>query len=160
RPGLKAGQDLAAAIALDRVRPAQRQIPQPSRLALRADRLVEGERFANRRADRRWIGADRLELADVVRLPLRHRLQRPQLRDVLAPDVKQAVADRREQPLVQADAVVVALEIADLEGEVRDRVRAVDDARDAARAREPAQPLHWEQLPGEIRDVAEVEDLG
>ena len=62
-------------------------------------------------------------------------MQRPDLRDVLPAHVEEAGADRREQPLVQAGAVVVALEVAQLEREVRERVRAVDDRLDAARPR-------------------------
>src|SRR5262249_34204690 len=118
---LEAGQNLDARVALDRIRPAHRQVAKARGFPLAADRLVERERFADRSANCGRIGADRLELADVVDLALRHGLQRPQLRNVLAADVEQAVADRREQPFVQADAVVITLEIANLEREVRDR---------------------------------------
>ena len=65
-------------------------------------------------------------------LPLGRRLQRPGRRDAIAPHVEEAGAGRREQPLVQADAVVIHLEVAQLEREVRQRVRAVDDGHDAA----------------------------
>ena len=107
-------------MALHLVGPAQRQVAQARRLALAADRLMERERLGDRGAQRLGMRADRLELADVVRLPIGHRLQRPGLRDVLAADVQQAVAERRQQPLVQADAVVVALEVAQLEREMRE----------------------------------------
>jgi hypothetical protein len=52
------------------------------------------------------VGADLLELADVVVGSLRRRLQRPRGLDALAADVEEPGAERREQPLVQADAVV------------------------------------------------------
>ena len=67
--------------------------------------------------------------------------------------------DRREQPLVQAGAVDVALEVAEREGEVRECVGAVHDRADAARARGAADVPHREDLAGQVRDVAEVEDL-
>src|SRR5262245_58073590 len=102
---------------------------------------------------------DFLELADVLALARRRRRQRPQLLDVLAADVEEAGADRRQQPLVQRRAVVVALEIAQREREVREGVRAVDDGLDAAAARHPRDVADREQLPGEVRDVAEVDDL-
>ena len=74
--------------------------------------------------------------------------------------VEEAGVVRRQQPLVQARAVVIHLEVAQLEREVRNRVRAVDDGEDAALAREPREPLHREQLPAEVRDVTEVHHLG
>ena len=55
------------------------------------------------------------------------RLQRPEPRDVLSAHVQKSGSDRREQPLVQARAVVVAAKIGDLEGELREGVCAVDD---------------------------------
>ena len=65
-------------------------------------------------------------------------VQRPGRRDAIAAHVEEAGVVRREQPLVQARAVVVALEIAQLEREVRERVRAVDDGQDAALPRQSA----------------------
>jgi hypothetical protein len=61
---------------------------------------------------------------------------------------------------VQARAVVVHLEVAQLEREVRHRVRAVDDGDDAAGAGHARQVLHREDLAGEVGDVAEVQHLG
>ena len=46
-----------------------------------------------------------------------------------------------------------------LNGKVRERVRAVDDRLDAAAPRLVADLLHREDLPGEVRDVAEVQHL-
>ncbi len=53
---------------LDPRGPAIVQVAQPRRLALDADRLVEGERFGDRVVVRRRMRADLLELPDVVRL--------------------------------------------------------------------------------------------
>ena len=76
------------------------------------------------------------------------------------PDVEESGAGRRQQPLVQAGAVVVHLEVAQLEREVRQRVRAVDDGDDAALPGHAARALHREDLSREVGDVAEVQHLG
>ena len=93
--------------------PASAQVAQPRGLALHADRLVET------RAPRRWRwrwppGACRLPRTSGCRPTVARPAgrQRPQARDQLAPHVEEAGADRGEQPLVQAGAVVVALEVA------------------------------------------------
>ena len=142
------------------LRPAIAQVAQPRGLALDADALVERQRFGDRVVVRGRVRADLLELPDVVRLRRARRRQRPQRRDVLAAHVEEAGADGREQPLVQARAVVVAAEVARLEREVREGVRAVDDRLDAAAPGFVADLLHREDLPGEVRDVAEVQHLG
>ena len=63
-----------------------------------------------------WFAAGCVPISSNLRMSSRlrrgGRLQRPELRDVLAAHVEEAGADRREQPLVQARAVVVAAEIA------------------------------------------------
>ena len=46
-----------------------------------------------------------------------------------------------------------------MNGKVRQRVRAVDDRRDAALPRQPAQIADGEELPRLVRDVAEVQHL-
>ena len=61
---------------------------------------------------------------------------------------------------MQARAVVVAVEIRVLERKVREGVRAVDDHFDAALAAHLADSLDREYLPGEIGDVANVNDAG
>ncbi len=73
------------------------------------------------------------------------------------PHVQKARAHRRQQPLVQARAVVVALEIGEREREMRERMCAVDDRLDAALAGHPADVADREDLPGEVRDVADVD---
>ena len=55
---------------------------------------------------------------------------------LLLADVEEPRADRREEPLVQARPVVVALEVVALEREVGEGVRAVDEHLDAALAAE------------------------
>ena len=101
---------------------------------------------------------DLFELPDVLHLRGRRRRQRPQLLDILAAHVEEPGADRREQPLVQRRAVVVALEIAQLEREMRERVRAVDDRLNGAAARHPRDLAHGKQLTREVRHVAQVND--
>ena len=76
--------------------------------------------------------------------------------DAIPPHIQEARADRREQPLVQARAVEITLEVADLEWKLRVRMRAVDNRRDAARARQSADIAYWKNLPRQIGDVAEV----
>ena len=61
---------------------------------------------------------------------------------------------RREQPLVQARPVIIAVEVRVLEREVREGMRAVNDDFDAALAPHLAYALYGKYLPGEIRDVA------
>src|SRR6185295_4225996 len=102
------------------------EIAEAGRFPLDANRLMERERFGDRVVVRGRMRADFLELADVLRLALGRRRQRPRLLDVLAANVEEAGADRGEQPFVQRRAVVVDLEIAQLEREMRERVRAVD----------------------------------
>jgi hypothetical protein len=78
---------------------------------------------------------------------------------VLATHVQEARADRREQPLVKAHAVVVAFEVAQLVGEMREGVRPVHDRLDPAGPRHACNVPHRKDLPGEVRDVAEMNDL-
>src|SRR5436189_1295403 len=111
---------------------------------------MEGERFRNTRPDRLWVRADRLEFADVVVLTLRCSLQRPGLRDVFLPHIQQAVADRRQQPLMQADTVVITLEVAQCEGEVGQGMGTVDDRKNPSRPSETAEPLDGKELPGQV----------
>src|SRR2546425_1968188 len=120
---------------------------------------MERQRFGNRVVIGRRMRADLFELADVLHLTRGRRRQRPQLLNVLAADVQEAGADRREQPLVERGPVVVDLEIAQLEREMREGVRAVDDRLNPAAARHARDVAHREELSGEVRDVTEVNDL-
>ena len=92
-------------------RPPIPQVAQPRRLPLDADAFMKRQRLGNRIVVGGRMGADLLELADVVVLRGRGRRQRPERRNQLAPDVEEAGADRRQQPLVQAGAVEIAPEI-------------------------------------------------
>ena len=74
--------------------------------------------------------------------------------------VEEAGADRRVGPLVQADAVVVAIQVGDLVGELAEGVGAVHNHRDVARVRHLADPLDREDLAGAIGDVADQDQLG
>ena len=133
--------DLDARVILEPVGPAHRQIAEPRRLALEADRLVEHQRFGNRRLRPSGVGADLLELPDVVVLALPRGLQRPGLLDVLAADVEQARPVRGQQPLVEARALVVALKVAQIEREVCHGVCPVADRHEPACPCQAAEPL-------------------
>ena len=108
---------------------------------------------------RRRRGADLLELANVVVGTLRRGLHGPRLRNAILPHVQEPGAGRRQQPLVQAGPVVVHLEVAELVREMRGRMRAIDDRGDAARTRHARDVLHREDLPRQVGDVAEVDEL-
>jgi hypothetical protein len=86
---------------------------------------MERERHRDRVVVRRRMRADLLVLPHVVHLLDRPGHQRPERLDLLAAYVKEARPDRREQPFVEARAVVVAPQIVAREREVRERVRAV-----------------------------------
>ena len=93
-------------------------------------------------------GADLFELADVRVARCRRGLQRPELLNVVLSDEQQPAAKRREQPLMQADAVRVAFEISELVRKLTTRVRAVDDGRDPTLTRHAAEPLNRKKLAG------------
>src|ERR1041385_3726586 len=101
--------------------------------------------------------ADLLELADVVVHLGRRRHHGPDLRDLRLADVQEAGSDRRGQPLMQAGAVIVAVELVAREGEMRVRMRAVDDDFDPARPSQLGDRLYRGDLAGEIRDVTDVD---
>ena len=91
-----------------------------------ADGLVEDQRLG----DGVGLAAGCVPISSNLRMSSglrRRRRQRPQRLDQRPAHVEEPGADRRQQPLVQAGAVVVALEIADGEREVGEGVRAVDD---------------------------------
>src|SRR5687767_10821863 len=97
---------------------------------------MESQRIGDRQEVGKWVRADLLELADVVVERLRRGHQRPELADALALHEQHARAVRSEQELVEARSVVSAVELVMLEVEVRERVRAVDEQRNAARVSE------------------------
>ena len=79
---------------------------------------------------------------------------------LLLADVEEPGADRREEPLVEARAVVVAFEVVALERKVREGMRAVDEDLDAALARHPDDLADGQDLPGQVRDVRDLDDPG
>ena len=139
--------------------PAVAQVPQPCGLSFDADALVKRHRFSDGVVIRGGMCPYLLELADVVGLRFGCRRQRPERSDVLAANIEKAGADWREQPLVEARAVVVAAEVACLEGKVCERVRPIHDGLDSTFPRLVADALHGKDLPREVGDVAEVQDL-
>ena len=145
-------------LALEPLHPSVAQVAQAGRLALQADRLLEDQGLRDRVVVRRGVGADLLELADVVVHGRGGGHEGPEGPDLRLAHVEEAGAVGGEQPLVQAGAVVVAVEVAGLEGEVGEGVGAVHHHLDAARVGQGADLLHGEDLAGEVRHVAEVDD--
>ena len=99
---------------------------------------------------RRLLEGDR---ADHVAAALvgRHRLEQ------LRPPVEDADA-RRAVHLVRGERVEVAAELADVHGELRDRLRAVDEDRDAARVGDLDDPPHGDERAERVRDVGDRDD--
>jgi len=106
------------------VRPAHGQVVEPRGLVLRANGTVKRQRIGDGCLQRRRLGPDLLELPDVAVAPRGGGLQRPERRNLIAPDEEDAGAEWREQPLVEADAVRVTFEVAELEREVAERMGA------------------------------------
>src|SRR5262249_26865044 len=71
-------------------------------------------------------------------------------------NIKKASAVRGQQPLVQARAVVVAIQIVVFIGEMREGVRAVDNRLEAASARQLADAFDRINLPAQVCDVTEM----
>ncbi len=61
---------------------------------------------------------------------------------------------------MQAGAVVVAIQVGDLEGKVAEGVRAIHNHGDIARVRHLADPAHGEDLAGAVGDVAQQDHFG
>ena len=106
------------------------------------------------------MGADLLELADVLVHFRRGRHHRPHLPDLGASHIEEAGPDRCREPLVEARAVVIAVEVALREREMGVRMRAIHDYFDPPRTAQLRDLLHREDLAREIRDVADMNDFG
>ncbi len=117
------------------------------------------QRFAERRPDGPRVRADGLEFPDVVILLFGGCLKGPEPRDHFLADVEAAVADGRQQPLVQTNTVGIALEVPQLEGKLPQGVGAVNNGDDPLRAGEAADPRDGEHLRRQVGDVAEMENL-
>ena len=140
--------------------PSIPQIAQALRFAVDSDVLVERDRFTDGEEIRRRKCADLFELADAVVLLAARSHQRPSVFDPRLPHVKKTGAHRRECPLVQAHAVVIAVEIGDLERKLAEGVRAVHNRDDAPRLRHVADAPHREDQSRAVRDVAKMNDFG
>ena len=88
-------------LPVEPLHPPITEIPQPRRLALRADALMERERFSDRVVIGCRVGADLLELPNVVVHLLGRGHEWPEPADLLFANIEKAGPDRREQPLVQ-----------------------------------------------------------
>src|ERR1035441_2392197 len=90
--------------------------------------------------------ADLFELSDVVFLRRAGSHERPGRSDAGLLYIKEAGADGSISPLMQTDAVVIAIEVGNLKGEVTEGMRAIDDHGDPPGV-------------GHIADAADGEDL-
>src|SRR5262249_14392369 len=104
--------------------------------------------------------ADLLEFPDIFAQGMVGRHHRPDPGYLGFPHIEHARADRRQQPLMQRRAVVIAVEILMEERKLREGMRAVDDDLDPARASELANLLDGKDLASPVGDVAYVDDLG
>src|SRR2546430_13389922 len=84
------------------------------------------------------------------------RSHRPDARDFLLAHVQEARAVRRQQPLVQAGAVVVAVQLVAGEREVCVGVRAVDDRLDAPVPRDLRSEEHTSELQSQSNLVCRL----
>src|SRR5262249_9105800 len=153
-----AGQNLNALLSFEPFGPTVEEETQPGGFALGADAFVEIERLVDGQRVRRRVRADLLELADVGGVLLFRSHQRPQAGDFRFANIQEACAVRRQQPFVQARAVIVAIQIGVFVWEMRESVRAVDYRLDAARARHLADAFDRINLPAQVGDVAEMDD--
>src|SRR5262249_10658299 len=137
-----AGQYLHALLPFEPFGPTVEEETQPGGFALGADAFMEIERLVDGQRVRRRVRADLLELADVGGVLLIRSHQRPQAGDFRLANIQEACAVRRQQPFVQARAVIVAIQIGVFVWEMREKMRAGDYCLDAARARPPADAFY------------------
>ena len=86
-------------------------------------------------------------------------LQGPESRNHLLANVQAAVADRRQQPFMQAHPIGVAPKIPQLEWKMPEGVGAVDDSDNPPRASQAADPCQRKHLGRQVGDVAEMENF-
>src|SRR5712691_5227285 len=104
--------------------------------------------------------ADLFELADVALLLVFGSKQRPDLGDLFTPDVEHAGAFRCVQPLVQAGAKVIAVQVFLLEIKLGERMRAVDNGFDAPSARHFTDGFDRRDLAGDIDLMRDLNQTG
>src|SRR5688500_5561377 len=149
----------AGALRKQALRPAVSQVTQASDLPIRSDSSMKGESGGDGVVIRGGMSADLLVFANFLVLLLRRGHQRPQLLLLLLLHVEKAGADRRKQPLMEACPVVIAAEIASLEGKVRESMSAVHENLDPPRSRELDDSPQGHYLSAEIRHVSDLDDF-
>ena len=140
--------------------PAVAEIAQACGLPLGTDAPVERQRRADGVVVGGRVGADLLVLPDIIRLAGGGGHHRPDRLDLGLADIKQARADRGEQPLVQAGGEIVAVQLVAGEREVGERMGTVDEDLDAQRAGHLHDVADGQDLPRDVDDVGELDDLG
>ncbi len=106
------------------------------------------------------MSTDLLVLPDILVLGGRRSHQGPERPLLRLPDIEEAGADRRQQPLVETGAVVVAVEVIPLEREVGKGMGAVHEHFDAERPGKGDQLLHRHDVAAQVRDVGNLDDPG
>src|SRR5215510_5153398 len=120
---------------------------------------MESQGFTKCCPDTPRVRSDRFKLPDVAILLFWGCLQRPKFRDHFLSDVERAVADGRQEPFVQANAVSIASKVPQFEREMSQSVGTVNDCDDPLRSRQPAQPRDRKHLGRQVRDMTEMEHL-
>jgi hypothetical protein len=140
--------------------PAVPQVDQTGGLAPDSDSLVEGQRLGDGQIVGGRVGADLLELADVVVHLVGGGHQRPQIPDLVPSDIEQAGAMGSKEPLVEAGGEVVAVEVLLRKVVVGKGVGAVDDHRDPLLSGHLHDLAHRQDLTGDVDHVAHEDHPG
>lgn len=102
--------------------------------------------------------ADLLEFADIVIHLLGRRHHRPEIPDLVAPNIQESGSVRCEQPFVQTGGVVITAQVVVIEVEVCECVCAIDDDRDAVATGHFHDLAHGQYLPGDVDRVAHQDE--
>jgi len=140
--------------------PAILEVAEAGEFAVGPDRLMEFESLQSGIVHGGGVRADLFVLADVFVHRRRRGHQRPVFFDAVFSHVQHASADGGGEPLVEAGSVEVGIYIRELEWDVGKRVRAIDDAGDAAAARQCTDFLDGEHLAGHEANLRDVDDAG
>src|SRR5688500_8353572 len=139
------------------LRPPVAEITEPSNLAVSPDASVKCKRGRDRVVIRGGMRADLFVFANVRILLRIRRHERPEFLLLVTANIEEACADRSEQPLVKAGAVVVGVQIVALEREMRKRMRSIDQHLDPTGSRELYDLTDGHDLPREVGDVRNLD---
>ena len=106
------------------------------------------------------VGADLFVFTDVFVEGRVGAHQRPDRLLFRLADIEKPGADRRQQPLVQAAAEVIAIQVVAFEGKVGEGVCAVDEDLDALLPSQAHHIADRQDLPRKVGDLGELDDFG